>query len=95
MVINKLLEIDYLEKKVIEHTQRIHSAIENFEKEYQQYLDEVSADWAPYIFEIEQKYEVVKKRQDYKTSGINAYPYSVAMFNAMSHFCNMTGQRYD
>ena len=44
MVINKLLEIDYLEKKVIEHTQRIHSAIADFEKEYQQYLDEVSID---------------------------------------------------
>ena len=91
MVVNELLRIDDLEKRVVEHTTEIHSAIAAFEKEYQEYRDEVSEDRAPNIFKVEQQFEVIEKRQAYKTSGINAYSYSVAMFNAMSKFYNMRG----
>ena len=89
MMVNELLKMDHLEKRIAESQAEIAKNMTRFEEEYDQYRSEVHESWAPNVHEVETKYDIIALRKEYKSTGKSAYKYSVAMFNAMSSFYGM------
>jgi hypothetical protein len=89
MMVNEMLRIDHLEKRIAESQAEIIKEMGRFEEEYDQYRSEVHESWAPNVHEVETKYDIIALRKEYKSTGKGAYKYSVAMFNAMSQFYGM------